>query len=95
MAKRKKGGRYTPPSEWRAETREVRSYPQARVVPDYRSRAEALETLEKLRARRESVEAAIPGWVEQARGAGATLTEIGRALGVSKQAVSKRFSKVQ
>jgi hypothetical protein len=58
-------------------------------VPEYRARGEALQTLEKLRTRRESVDGAMPGWVEQAREAGATWTEIGRALRVSQQAVSR------
>jgi hypothetical protein len=105
--KAKGGGRYTAPAkpQWREEAwPEVPSRPApARTRPvsspdvapsrDYRRRGEALEALANQRRHRESIEVGVRRSVGKAREAGATWAEIGRALGVTQQAASKRYGR--
>jgi hypothetical protein len=89
------GMRFTPKEGTRPEsgdeTRPRERRPSTWVIGKKRDQAEALSRLERLRDNRERLEASISAWVEDARSVGATWAEIGTALGVSQQAVSKRY----
>jgi hypothetical protein len=62
-------------------------------VPEHLRKGKALEVLARLRTQREAVERWVAIWVVEAREYGSTWAETGCALGVTAQAVSKRYGR--
>jgi hypothetical protein len=60
-------------------------------VPEAQRHAKTLEVLQRLRTERGALERWVAVWVVEARAYGSTWAEIGAALGVTAQAVSKKY----